>query len=350
MQIFSTQEFDKSEHLLHGFDFKRRLAHFCKLPERVRTLGGMVRAADFKPVMGVPLDELLAEQADTIFQPPHFIFMTDFCGSNLLVQALLELGGITCWNEVNAFADLSIQKRLIDRERNAACSASTTLSDWQKVLRLALQLMSESSRITDTVIVKEWPPANYIISDIMLASTEIRAVFLYGDIEDYLNSVFRHWWRRDFTRRRVLRVLIETDRWPSIDAEKHWLTDAEIAAAHWFVQQQAFLNVDPRVVARVRSVNNGSLYERPERTILAVARHLGLTADLAGAKRAFAQVANHHSKSGKPYSMAIHRLEVARVARTHAFDIREGLAQLRSWTREFPLPPHLPHALDLDNG
>ena len=64
---------------------------------------------DIEPKYTFDLDSLLEEGTDRDFKPPHFLFMTDFCGSTLLANALGKLRGVSCLYEVRAFVGLAIR-------------------------------------------------------------------------------------------------------------------------------------------------------------------------------------------------------------------------------------------------
>ena len=267
--------------------------------------------------------------------------MTDFCGSTLIANALRELEGVSCLYEVRAFAGLSIRKRQLDRSD----ASRLELDDWQRALRLAIAAMA-GARPESTLIVKEWPPANYIISDILRCDERIRAIFLYSDLEDYLNAVFRRSWRREFTRRRTVDELLETDLWPAVHRDKRFFSDGKIAAAHWFVQQQAFLRLDAAVRTRIRSLHSADFFERPVETLAAIARHFRIDVDAQSVGRAFAAVSANHSKDETaPYSPEKRMEEVGRTANEFSFEIAKAVAEAQVWLKEYPIPRRLPGSL-----
>jgi hypothetical protein len=271
--------------------------------------------------------------------------MTDFCGSTLLANALGRLRGVRCLNEVQAFVGLAIYRRLLDRNMVARFKGAAGFEDWQRILRLVMFAMSRS-RKGNTVIIKEWPPTNYIISDVLRCHENIRAIFLYADLEDYLNAIFRQDWRRDFTRRRVVIEFLESDLWPKLHKGKAKFSDSKIAAAHWFLQQQAFLRIDQSVLPRIRSLHNCELYNHPVETVAAVAKHFGIDAEPAEVREAFASVSKRHSKNrDKPYSLRDRKKEIELAARDHQAEIAEGIAQAKTWIKAYPVPQRLPCGL-----
>ena len=327
---------------LHHVDFEQRLVFLVRVSQDLIDTRKAHNFDDVEPKYPFILDSLLEEADCRELKPLHFLFMTDFCGSTLLANALRKFRGVTCLNEVRAFAGLAIRKRLLDRNLVTGPHSAAGVEDWQRVLRLVILAMSRSSR-GDTVIVKEWPPANYIISDILRCHEHIRAIFLYSDLEEYLNAVFRRYWRREFTRRRMTTEFLETDLWPMLHEGKEAFSDGKIAAAHWFLQQQSFLGIDPGVLPGIRSLHNSELYDRPVETVMAVARHFGIDITHEEAAEAFASVSTTHSKSrDQLYSMGDRQKDMELIAQTYQAEIAEGVAQARTWQEISPIPRRLP--------
>jgi hypothetical protein len=336
---------DDPQIFLHHVDFDQRLVRFVKVSQNLIDARNAHNFDDIEPKYTFDLDRLLEDGNRGDFKPPHFLFMTDFCGSTLLANALGKLRRVSCLYEVRAFAGLAIRKRLLDRNNVARSTRAADIEDWQRVLRLVIFTMSRSVR-GDTVMVKEWPPTNYIISDILRCHENIRGIFFYSDIEDYLNAIFRRHWRREFTRRRMVTELVETDLWPMIHEGKHSFSDGKIAAAHWFVQQQAFLRVDQVVLSKIRSLHNAEFYNRPVETLAAVACHFGIDIRPEEAAGAFASVSNRHSKNReKPYSMTDQKKEAELVAQNYQGEITEAVAQTKIWLQAHPIPQRLPSRL-----
>lgn len=333
---------DDPQLFLHHVNFTRRVGVFVKVSQEL--IDERI-AHDFdhiEPKHIFDLDRLLEEGCHWNYRPPHFLFMTDFCGSTLAANALAALRGVRCLYEVRAFAALAIHRRILDRNK----PNTAAIEDWQRVLRLAIGIISRSGGGADTLLLKEWPPTNYIISDILRSHDDIKAIFLYSGLEDYLNAVFRQHWRRNFTRQRVVTEFAETDLWPMIDAGKHSFSDGQIAAAHWFLQQQAFLRIDEAVLPRVRSLHNSEIYDHPAATLAAMARHFGIETGQDEAERAFASVSNRHSKNReKPYSMAERNRELELAAQSHHREITGAVAQARIWLDAYPIPQRLPWSL-----
>src|ERR1039457_6608678 len=145
---------DDPQIFLHHVDFDQRLVVFVKISQGLIDGQNAHNFDDIEPKYTADLDRLLEDGDCRDFRPPHFLFMTDFCGSTLLANALARLRGVSCLYEVRAFAGLAIRKRLLDRNMVAGSPGDADPEDWQRVLRLVVSAMSRSFR-GDTVIVKE---------------------------------------------------------------------------------------------------------------------------------------------------------------------------------------------------
>ncbi len=94
---------DDPEFFLHHVDFDQRLVFFVKASQDLIDVRKSHNFDDIEPRYTFDLDSLLEEGNDRDFQPLHFLFMTDFCGSILLANALGKLRGVSCFYEVREF-------------------------------------------------------------------------------------------------------------------------------------------------------------------------------------------------------------------------------------------------------
>src|SRR5262249_35710816 len=137
---------------------------------------------ELEPKYTIALDRLLEHDIVRAFRPPHFLFMTDFCGSTLFTPALRALGNVRCLYEIRAFAGFAMHKRSLAGSAAPGSGAADAIADWRRVLQMVIAATSRTCDRADTLIIKEWPPSNYIISEIMRSDDRIRAFFLYSDV------------------------------------------------------------------------------------------------------------------------------------------------------------------------
>jgi hypothetical protein len=339
----NTMILDDPEMFLHHVDFSRRVAVFVRV-NRERINGQNAHNFDnLEPKYTAALNPLLEHHSFGAFRPPCFLFMADFCGSTLLANGLHALKSVRCLYEIRAFAGLAMQKRVLDRKATAGSRPGDAIADWRRVLLMVIGAVTRTCGPVDTLIIKEWPPTNYIISEILQSDDRIRALFLYSDFAEYLNAVFRRNWRRDFTRRRTVTELLETDAWPAIDENKRFFSDGQIAATHYMVQQQAFLGIPDSVLPRIRSVFSSDWYDRPAETLTAAAIHFGIAIDSNEAAVALASVSARHSKDReKPYGMTERLREIQQTAQDHRLEIADALMQANKWMEAYHIPTRLP--------
>ena len=226
---------------------------------------------------------------------------------------------------------------MVARSRGAA-----GLEDWQRASTLGPLCMSRSRSSDDTVLIKEWPPTNYIISDILRCHRTIRAIFLYSDIEEYLNAIFRRHLAPRVTRRRTVVEFVETDLWPTVDEGKESFSDSKsLRHIGFFSSRRFFASIRPCYRPFVLCITGSS--QPPVETVAAVARHFGIDVRPEETAEAFASVSERHSKSReKPYSMGDRQKEVELVAENYRAEIAEGVAQAKMWREAYPIPERLP--------
>lgn len=215
--------------MLQSIDFHKRMAVFCRVPPGVPN-EHCDNALQFGPIRA-PLAPLLEfhSRCSAAAPPLRFVWMTDFCGSTLLAKGLNEAPGLYLYNEPRAFADLAVARRYMD-----AGLYDFPLDLWRSLLRFALSQHGKVFSPGDVALIKEWPLSNYILHDILGASSDHRGVFLYASLRDYLNKCLKSQARRQLARDRVSKIFIEIPRNKTlarVDISR--LTDSQAAALHW---------------------------------------------------------------------------------------------------------------------
>lgn len=162
---------------------------------------------------------------------PRFLFMTDWCGSTLLARALELLGSLSLYNEPFAFVALANQRRQ---------GQGRSLERFARALELSKVLMARGYPGERGGLVKEQPATNLLMRELLSEPRPARGVFLFDTLPNYLASMLRDGWRREYTRERV-QSYVELDRSELLDGHalaELQLDDAEIGAVH-FLQQLA---------------------------------------------------------------------------------------------------------------
>ncbi len=308
-----------------------------------------------KPMIEVSLERLLF-LFENVTAPPinpiKFIFMTDYCCSTLLTNLLEELRGCFTLSEPNTFISLSRAKRALD----AGNSKESDLKKWQRALELAMRLTSRSYSPPQTVIVKEGPVASYIIGNILGCGFRSSAIFFYSDLRDYLISVLKKETRRELMRFRVKDVFSELNRYPTLKTcDVQALRGPQLAVLHWLIALHnisAARNEAPN--ALIRSLNCEVLISRPEATLCAVARHFGLSPDIAEIRSVINGPAfNTYSKEDDPalshrkYNGELRDRDMKDAFRVHRVEIEAGLKWAEGIVSESQIASLLPRPLDV---
>jgi hypothetical protein len=327
---------------LRAIDVWRRSVEFVAVTPAMLAANAMHTFERLPQALTVDLDAMLEAMPERSWSASsaRFIFMTDFCGSTLLWNLLRNLPEVVGIGETYVFANLALAKRNLDALPESP-GRQRALSDWERALGLALRLISRTERGTQLVVAKEWPLSNYVILDILRAAADTRAIFLYGHPPDYINAVLRQPNRRAMTRKR-LSLLSETARWPEIHLAKHNFSDAQVAAAHWFVQQQLFLAAHAAAL-QLRSLSARLFFADQVLWAHAAATHLGLSAQLEGLRQLHFRLGSHHSKAADIAYTDSDRLAASRLAETRYGDeIAAGVRQIEVWQQKYSIPQMLP--------
>lgn len=278
---------------------------------------------------------------------PNFIFMTDYCCSTLLVNALRELNSAHIVSEPHTFASLANARRWVE----SVPDSGEALLRWRRSLQLALTLTARTYAPGVPVVVKEWPLVCNIFTDLLAGRTASRALFLYSDLDQYLASMLKDSGRRRLIRHRVKTVFIEVDQHPYFTGiVRHELSDAQAGALQWLLQVYGIERTSKDAKGGVKALNCAELLRHPAEALLAVANHLGVPATDEGvafvvSNGAFTYYSKGPPDSARSYSADERSRQVQFALRRHAEEIREGLAWAEAILQKHPLS--LPEALRL---
>lgn len=276
---------------------------------------------------------------------PQFIFMTDYCCSTLLVNALRELGSAHVVSEPHTFASLANARRRIDSVRDSADG----LERWQRSLQLALTLSARTYTPGMPVVVKEWPLVCNIFTELVTAKGPSRALFLYSDLDQYLASMLKDEGRRRLIRHRARTAFSEVDHHPYLTGiVRHELSDAQAGALQWLLQVYGIARASQETGGAIRSLNCARLLEQPAAALLAVARHLGVPATSGQVSSiadhgAFTYYSKGPLHGARSFSGTDRSRQVQSALHRHADEIRDGLTWAEAILKKHPLS--LPDAL-----
>lgn len=256
-------------------------------------------------------------------RPVHFVFMTDFCGSTLLVNSLANLPSFdTCFDELELFKRLSLARRLFDAGQVA------DEHGWHALVEAGVATMARHASERARIVIKEQPVTNYIANELLSIVGAWRSIFVYSPLEDYLLAVLKSDNRRAYTRARV-ELYIETGVIPALAGiDKQSLSDARIAALHWLTQMLTYADVPQPVRAhKLRALNGLSLLQYPARTLHAVCSYLGVgvsEADIDSVVES-AVFGQHAKRTHRRYSWSQRVEEVDAWRAAYRDELRDGM-------------------------
>ena len=180
-------------------------------------------------------------------RPISWIFHVAHCGSTLLARVLDDTDSNLVLREPLALRQVAIAR---DETR----------------LPLALAMISKRYRTDAPTIVKANVPVNFILPQIAAAHLEARAILLYLPWRDYLPAILRSDNHRAWLRRVAAQLTAAL-------GDVSGLSDAEIAAALWAAQIEAFARAT-QAMPNARSLDAENFFADPRSTLVAAAMHL----------------------------------------------------------------------------
>jgi hypothetical protein len=298
------------------------------------------------------LFSLLASE-DRINQGPkplpvsHYIFMTDFCGSTLLADALGCLEGIFFCGERLVLSQLGEEK--YRQQPSAASRAMAALQvDWDQLQALVIRYQAKTAGPRQAALFKEWGPANFIIREQLEADGRSRAIFMYSTLEEYLTASLKDQRRRQLARVRVEEFftgfeLLE----PLRGMPRRGLLDHEACALHWLTLMYRYITTEYFGLAGLLALQSHVFFEQPVETIARVAAHFGIPASAGELDRIInSPVFSTYSKNRKRAFSNADRESANKDARTrYKEEIAAGLWFAEQIMARHPVPDCLPRDL-----
>ncbi len=330
--------------MLLSYDFNIGQAQFYKVDRKLPN-DHCMNAQQF-PRIDVPFKMLLNQPHlydQPTEKPVHFIWMTDFCASTLYAKSLNEVKGLYLYNETMVYADLAIEKRAIDHGKSLI-----SLSDWQKLLKIALRFQSRTFIKNDKALVKEWPISNYILPEILKVDDRSHGIFLYATLDEYLVQTLKVPERREQARNRVTLSFTDINKMlPFKNLDFNELSDAQVIASHWMYLMFLHSENNLKDFPRLKTLHNRQFLLETTQTIQRSAKLFGGSTNKASAK----QIANgpvfktHSKESDKSFNIKKHESALAKHRDVFKKEISEGL----EWSRVIMSTHSLPTkpAIDL---
>jgi hypothetical protein len=203
---------------------------------------------------------------------PRFIWHTAFCCSTLLARALDVAGVNLSLKEPAALMTLSNAKRM--RHPFARGSAQ-----WGRRVGAAISLLGRQIANERSVVIKPSNLCNNLLTDMLAASGQSKALLLYSNVRSFLVSVIKKREAgRNFARRLMTAFAMDSDFIAAIPPDKLLqMTDLQVAAIAWMMQMSVFRDAVARYPAeRVIMLDAEVLLAEPARVLSRVVAFLDL--------------------------------------------------------------------------
>lgn len=270
----------------------------------------------------------------------HYIFMTDFCGSTLLADALGCLEGIFWCGERLVLNELGIEK--YRKQPSAASRVMAALRvDWNQLQALVLRYQAKTASPGQAALFKEWGAANFIIREQLNADGRSRAIFMYSTLEQYLTASLKDQRRRQLARGRVEDFftgfeLLE----PLRGIQRLGLLDHEACALHWLTLMYRYTTAEYCNLTGLLALQSDAFFKEPLETIARVTAHFGIPASDDELERIInGPVFSMYSKDRRrPFSMADRELANKEARTRYQEEIAAGLRFAERITARHPIP------------
>lgn len=269
--------------------------------------------------------------------PVHFIFHSGFCCSTLLSSALDQPGLASGFSEPTILND-AFGWRL----RGAGPG------DLGELVDDALGLLARPFAGDPASVLKPSTVVNGMAEAMLAIRPEARAIVMHAPLRDFLISIAKkgldgRLWVRDLLVK--CRAERRTEALGFGDLDLLGLSDLQVAAVDWLMQQATFGRLIGRYPGRVRSLTSDAFLGDPARTISVAAELFGLGLTSAHLDAALSGPMRRNSKDGAAFSAADRSSEYAAAAAVHSDEIEKVLVWAEEVAKAGQVPTHLPAGL-----
>lgn len=250
---------DGSDWLPHRIDEESRKVQFQKFDRRTTEGVGFLADKVGADDVWLGFDEVIASQ------PPSgkaaYIFHSGFCRSTLLLRALRRPGRSRVLNEPEILNVIARQERPDPRLADALVSH-----------------LAKPARAGETVLIKPSNFPNRLISFLLEAKEDAKALIITNSLREFLEAIARKGLPGRQWGRQVYHAAARyAGRTQEFDPHIPGMTDLQVAALGWLLTQNWFQSprLDP-YRDRIRIVHSACFNARRRETIALAAEHLDL--------------------------------------------------------------------------
>jgi len=274
-------------------------------------------------------------------KPLHFLFHSAFCGSTLLSRCLTEPGTSFALREPRATLDLATFKRQGGAHANPAF--------WLPFCELVFKLLKKTYNPAEWTLIKPTNIANNLLPEALAAAPHSQALFLYGDLDDFVVSNLK---KGDEAERMTIlfarNFVLDSDYADTLHRCGRSLDGLDVAQAAivgWHSQMVAFtrmLEAAPR--DRVRTLYHEDFLDTPTSALAAAYRFYGTPlADDRLANIVDGPVLRQDAKhAGRDYSPAQRAADKAATRARFQDRIDAAMAWAQPLLDALPIPQRLP--------
>ena len=248
MSLTLDELFASPDHYLHSFDGDSAIfmpMNRAAYHQSIFLDGRIIPAAE--ETMALPVAALTRQRRAPA--PTAWIFHMAHCGSTLLARALDDPAASLVLREPMALRQTAFHP---DADR----------------LALVLAMVSKRYRADAPTLVKANVPVNFLLPQLTQADAGARAILLYMPLRAYLLAILRNDnhrnWLRNVTRQLAAHL-----------GDLSSLADAELAAALWLAQIDAFTRA-LESMPNARALDAETFFTDPLAALKPAARHFGL--------------------------------------------------------------------------
>lgn len=322
--------------LAHRYDPGQDVFHFRRIARADRAavpfLTDACLGTETAPVVLRRSDCFAATEAAPA--PLHFLFHSAYCASTMLVQALDQPGVATGLSEPVLLNDMVGWRRRGADPRTHG-----------RVMHDAMAMLGRPLEPGEAVVVKPSNIFNPLARGALMLRPDARAILLYAPLRAFLLSVARKgMWCRLWCRELLENYLADGYVDLGFEVRDYFRqSDLQVAAVGWLAQQRAFTDLAAWAPDRIATLDSETLTGAPVATMLAAARHYGLTAD---PDRVAAHPAlRRNSKSGAAFAPGERQRDLAAAEAAYGEEIDQVVGWATVVADQAGIPMALPQAL-----
>jgi hypothetical protein len=265
-----------------------------------------------REIYEIRLDDILLRAAGTptCARRTHYIFHPTFSCSTLLARYFELIPGCFVLKEPSLLTQLA----LISKE---------AVREWDQILQVSLRLLTRTYQPDELVIIKAHEPCNVLAETLLEQDQNATATFLITPLRQFVLSVLKSEFRRNWVRTRIPAVAIAAECAALAQQRAENLTDGQAAAFLWLVNRFLCGRLcATRCCSRVYCLEADRLISSPKTALGQMMRNCGLALEEAQIDMMIGHpsIQRHAKDTSRQYGANQRRLEMAELERRFAVE------------------------------